>query len=246
MSEYEVEFCDVRKSYGDHHVLQGASAKIDKGEFVCIIGPSGCGKTTLLKTVNALECPDSGQVLVGGRDVAEWDPIELRRSIGYAIQGSVLFPNMTVRQNIAYVPSLWNGRDAERNDEAVRKWLKIVRLDESILDRYPSELSGGQQQRVGIARALAASPRLALMDEPFGAVDQITRDRLQEEIKRIHRETGITILFVTHDIREAMRLSTRVMVIHEGKIQQFDTPDQVAAHPANDYVAQLVNRTTGT
>lgn len=241
-SDYEVEFRNVKKSYGARQILRGVSAGIKQGEFVCLIGPSGCGKTTLLKMVNALAYPDSGHVIVAGKDVARWDPIQLRRSIGYAIQGSVLFPNMTVRQNIAYVPSLWNGKDAVRNEKAVQKWLKIVRLDPEILDRYPSELSGGQQQRVGIARALAASPRLALMDEPFGAVDQITRDSLQDEIARIHRETGITILFVTHDIREALRLATRIIVIHEGRVQQFAKPDDVVKHPANEYVQQLVSR----
>ena len=160
--------------------LDDVSLSIGRGEFVCVIGSSGGGKTTLLKMANGLVMPTSGDVLVDGKNVRDTDLVELRRNIGYAIQGSVLFPHMTVEQNISYVPNLWNGRDHERTHGAVRKWMGIVGLDDDLLERFPAELSGGQQQRVGIARALAASPDILLMDEPFGAVDEITRGQLPD------------------------------------------------------------------
>ena len=175
----EVEFRNIRKAYGVKTVLDGLSLQIEQGEFVTIIGSSGCGKTTLLKMVNGLITPDGGEVRVMGKNIAHEDQVMLRRNIGYAIQGSVLFPHMTVEQNISYVPNLLNKRDKKRTENAVDNWMQIVGLDADIRTRYPSELSGGQQQRVGIARALAASPELLLMDEPFGAVDEITRGRFK-------------------------------------------------------------------
>ena len=237
-----IEFRDVCKAYGDHVALDHMSLSVGRGEFVTIVGASGGGKTTALKMVNGLVSPDAGQVLVNGEDVAEKDQVQLRRSIGYAIQGSVLFPHMTVEQNIAYVPSLLNRKDRARTEAAVEKWMGIVGLDAGLRERYPDELSGGQAQRVGIARALAASPEILLMDEPFGAVDELTRGQLQTEIARIHRETGITMLFVTHDVSEALRLGTRVLVVDAGRVQQYDAPDELLAHPATDFVARLVAR----
>ena len=186
-----VEFRHIRMDYGERTVIRDLTLSIEKGEFVTIIGSSGCGKTTLLKMVNALVTPVSGEVFVDGKNIREFDLITLRRNIGYAIQGSVLFPHMTVEKNIAFVPNLLNKRDKERTRRAVRKWMEIVGLEESMLSRYPNQLSGGQQQRVGIARALAASPDLLLMDEPFGAVDEITRASLQDEILRIHKENAV-------------------------------------------------------
>lgn len=168
--------------------------------------------------------------------------IELRRNIGYAIQGSVLFPHMTVEQNISYVPNLLNKKDKKRTREALGKWMEIVGLEEELKERYPAELSGGQQQRVGIARALAASPDILLMDEPFGAVDEITRGQLQNELQRIYAQTHITILFVTHDISEALKLGTKVLVMDQGKIQQYDVPEQILRSPATEFVKQLVER----
>ena len=188
-----VEYRDVQMRYGENTIIEHFDLKVEAGEFLTIVGSSGCGKTTILKMVNRLGVPTAGAVLVHGRDNAGADLIELRRNIGYAIQGSVLFPHMTVEKNIAYVPNLLNRSDHQRTAQAVRKWLALVGLEEDVLGRYPDELSGGQQQRVGIARALAASPDLLLMDEPFGAVDEITRATLQDEIVRIHRETGVTI-----------------------------------------------------
>lgn len=234
-----IRFEKVNKHYGEKHALKDLSLCIEKGEFLMLIGSSGCGKTTLLKMINGLVLPDSGTVWVEGKDIQAVDIIALRRNIGYAIQGSGLFPHLTVAQNIAYVPNLLNKRDKEKTRRAVAKWLDVVGLEQGLLKRYPDELSGGQQQRVGIARALAASPDLLLMDEPFGAVDEITRKQLQEEIARIHRETGITIVFVTHDIAEAFRLGSRVLVMAEGGIVQQGTPEEILAHPANHYVQEL-------
>lgn len=234
-----IGFEHVRKSYGEKTVLSDFSLAVAPGDFVTIVGASGGGKTTVLKMVNGLLTPDSGTIRVMGRDIREMDLIQLRRNIGYAIQGSVLFPHMTVAENIAYVPNLLNKKDKARTNAAVAKWLAIVGLDEELLQRYPAELSGGQQQRVGIARALAASPEILLMDEPFGAVDEITRASLQQEITRIHRETGITVLFVTHDIGEALRLGTRVLVMADGEIQQYATPEEILRAPATDFVRQL-------
>ena len=241
-NDVAIEYRDICKSYGEKNVLEHLNLKIPRGEFVTMIGSSGSGKTTALKMVNRLIEPTSGEVLVDGRNVRDADPNQLRRNIGYAIQGSVLFPHMTVEDNISYVPNLLNKRDHERTRKAVRTWMDIVGLSCDLLERYPSELSGGQQQRVGIARALAASPDILLMDEPFGAVDEITRGQLQVEIGRIHRETGITVMFVTHDIGEALRLGTRVLVLDAGKVQQYGAPEEILARPATAFVEQLVSR----
>lgn len=236
-----IEFRNIKKAYGDKTVMEGFNLTVEKGEFVTIIGSSGCGKTTALKMVNGLIEPTEGDILVDGESIRGRDQTALRRNIGYAIQGSVLFPHMSVEQNIAYVPSLLNRRDRQRTRDAVDQWMKIVHLPQELKDRYPWELSGGQQQRVGIARALAASPHILLMDEPFGAVDSITRTQLQKEIKAIHEDSGITIVFVTHDINEALYLGTRVLVMDQGAIQQYDTPDQIRSRPATDFVRQLIS-----
>ena len=214
-----VAFEHVTKRFGDAVAVNDVDLAIEEGAFVAIIGSSGCGKTTLLKMVNALVMPDEGDVLVHGQATSSVDPIELRRTVGYAIQGSVLFPHLSVEQNIAYVPTLLNKRDRRRTEAAVEKWMDIIGLPRDIMDRYPAELSGGQAQRVGIARALAASPDILLVDEPFSAVDAITRSSLQDEIKRIHRQTGITVLFVTHDIDEALDLGDKVLVMEAGPVR---------------------------
>lgn len=239
--ETMIEFQHIRKSYGTQVVLNDFQLSIEKGAFVTMIGSSGCGKTTALKLINGLLIPDEGTIRIEGTDIQTMDQNVLRRNIGYAIQGSVLFPHMSVEQNIAYVPNLLNRRDRQRTRDAVDKWMKIVHLPQELKDRYPWELSGGQQQRVGIARALAASPDILLMDEPFGAVDSITRTQLQKEIKAIHEDSGITIVFVTHDINEALYLGTRVLVMDQGAIQQYDTPDQIRSRPATDFVRQLIS-----
>lgn len=237
-----IEFDHVVKRFGDAVALNDVSLSVDSGSFVTIIGSSGCGKTTLLKLANALVMPDEGQVLVHGSATTEADPIELRRTIGYVIQGSVLFPHLTVEQNIAYVPSLLNRRDQRRTESAVDKWIGLLGLPSNLRDRYPAELSGGQAQRVGIARALAASPDILLADEPFSAVDAITRASLQDEIKRIHNQTGVTTLFVTHDIDEALDLGEKVMVMEAGCVVQYAPPHDVLANPASGFVERLVAR----
>ena len=237
-----VAFEHVSKQFGDAIAVDDVNLAIAEGMFVTIIGSSGCGKTTLLKMVNALVMPDEGEVLVHGRATSNADPIGLRRNIGYAIQGSVLFPHLTVEQNIAYVPTLLNSGDEDRTGAAVKKWMDIIGLPRDIMDRYPAELSGGQAQRVGIARALAASPDILLADEPFSAVDAITRASLQDEIKRIHEQTGITVLFVTHDIDEALDLGDRVLVMEAGRAVQFAPPEEILRAPATEFVNRLVSR----
>ncbi|NBK96416.1 MAG: ABC transporter ATP-binding protein [Erysipelotrichia bacterium] len=232
----------IEMSYHDKKVIKDFNLSIEKGEFVCIIGSSGCGKTTILKMVNGLVKATKGNVYINDENILDKDLIRLRRNIGYAIQGSVLFPHMNVEQNIAYVPNLLNKQNKEKTKQAVKKWMHLTGLEESLKHRYPHELSGGQQQRVGIARALAASPEILLMDEPFGAVDEITRSTLQDEIKKIHQENQMTILFVTHDIREAMKLGTKILVMEAGKIMQYDTADHIMNKPANEYVAKLVRQ----
>lgn len=237
-----IEFKHVKKVYGEKVIIDDFNLKITPGAFLTVVGSSGCGKTTILKMINGLIIPDEGQVLVHDQCTQAVDLIELRRGIGYAIQGSVLFPHMTVAQNIAYVPNLLNKNDKKRTYEALSKWMKIVGLDEELIHRYPSELSGGQQQRVGIARALAASPDILLMDEPFGAVDEITRSTLQDEILRIHHQENITIIFVTHDINEALKLGSRVMVMDQGKVVQLASPREILEHPKTEFVRKLVQR----
>lgn len=237
-----IKYEHITKSYGDHEIIHDLELNIEAGDFVTIIGSSGSGKTTVLKMVNGLIKPTSGHLYVEGKDINDVDLIDLRRHIGYAIQGSVLFPHMTVEDNIAYVPRLINANDKEKTHEAVNRWMNMMNLDASLKERYPSELSGGQQQRVGIARALAASPKILLMDEPFGAVDAINRTQLQDELKALHKKTGITILFVTHDIEEAIKLGTKVLVIDQGHIEQYDTPDKVLSQPATPFVEKLVKR----
>ena len=236
-----VNFQHVSVSFGDNEILKDFSLEVQKGECLTIIGTSGCGKTTMLRLVNGLLLPSSGTVEVNGQDVGTSDLIKLRREIGYAIQNVGLFPHMTVRQNIAYVPSLskrWNRQEENRK---IQRLLTVVGLDAAMADRYPSELSGGQKQRVGIARALAANPSILLMDEPFGAVDSITRRGLQKELKNLHKSLGLTILFVTHDIREALRLGDRVLVMKEGKIVRLDTPKAIKENPGSDFVARLLD-----
>ncbi len=235
-----IEFQDIKKSYDDNTIIENFNLKIKEGDFVVIVGSSGCGKTTVLKMINRLISPNSGKILVSGKDISKEDGVKLRRNIGYAIQGSDLFPHLSVKENIAYVPNLKNKKDKEKTEEAVKKWMDIVGLDEDFLNRYPFELSGGQGQRVGIARSLAASPDILLMDEPFGAVDAITRRKLQEEIKKIHDQTKITIVFVTHDINEAIYLGDKVLVMDEGEIQQYATPQEIIKNPATDFVNSLL------
>ena len=239
-NDIAIRFEHVTKSYGEREILNDFNMEIRRGEFLTIIGSSGSGKTTVLKLINGLISPTFGIIYVDGKDISKEDQTLLRRNIGYVIQGIGLFPHMTVRKNIANVPGLLNHRDKEKTRRAVERLIDVVGLEQEMLDRYPSELSGGQRQRVGIARALTANPDILLMDEPFGAVDEITRKMLQNEILRIHEQLGVTIVFITHDIKEALKLGTRVMVMNKGHVEQFDTPDNIRNHPATPFVQELV------
>jgi osmoprotectant transport system ATP-binding protein len=236
-----VEAVTVRYPGATERALAGLDLDVPAGAFVVLLGPSGCGKSTLMRTINRLVTPESGTVYVDGRDVRTLEPTALRRGIGYVIQAVGLFPHMTVERNVAVVPELL-GWDRARTRERVDELLALVHLDAArYRDRYPRQLSGGEAQRVGVARALAARPRVPLMDEPFGAVDAIVRSSLQDAILRIQRALGTTILFVTHDVDEALRIADRIAVMRAGRIEQVDTPLHVLARPATDYVAQLLD-----
>ncbi len=221
--------------------VDNVTMDIAAGEIVVLVGPSGCGKTTTMKMINRLIEPTSGRILIGEDDVTQRDPDQLRRHIGYVIQGAGLFPHLTVADNIAIVPRLLKW-DKKRISARVDELLDLVNLEPArYRDRYPRELSGGQQQRVGVARALAADPPVLLMDEPFGAVDPITRQRLQDELLRLQDELQKTIVFVTHDFDEAVKLGDRIAVLEQGsKIVQYDTPEEILANPANDFVRSFV------
>ncbi|MEU8486475.1 betaine/proline/choline family ABC transporter ATP-binding protein [Streptomyces sp. NPDC048641] len=221
--------------------VDNVSLEIKAGETVIFVGPSGGGKTTLLKMINRLIEPTSGRIRIGGEDVTDMDPVKLRRKIGYAIQSSGLFPHMTVAQNIALVPKMI-GWPKSKIKARIEEMLDLVGLDPGeFRGRYPRQLSGGQQQRVGVARALAADPPVLLMDEPFGAVDPITRDHLQDELIRLQRELHKTIVFVTHDFDEAIKIGDRIVVLRErSHIAQFDTPEAILTNPVDDFVSGFV------
>ena len=237
-----IEYKNIGKSYQGKWVIRNFNLTINEGDFLCIVGTSGSGKTTLLKMINGLVVPDEGDITINGIRVIDQDIISLRRKIGYAIQGDGLFPHMTVAENIGYVPRL-DGTPKKEVDTIVNRMLSLVGLPLDSKGKYPKELSGGQQQRVGIARAYANSPKILLMDEPFGAVDSITRYQLQEDLKQIHKQTDCTIVFITHDMHEAFKLGTHILVMHEGKIQQYGTTEEVKNYPSNEYVKQLIEMT---
>jgi osmoprotectant transport system ATP-binding protein len=236
-----IELRGVGVTYaGGTTAVRDVDLTIAAGEFAVFLGPSGSGKSTLVRTINRLIEPTAGTVLLDGVDVRTLDAVALRRGIGYVIQAVGLFPHLTIAANVGVVPQLL-GWDRARIAARVDALLGLVRLDPArYRGRYPRELSGGEQQRVGVARALAAEPRALLMDEPFGAVDAIVRASLQDEIRRIHRELGTTIVFVTHDVDEALRLADRIVVIADGTIAQADVPERLLAAPANDVVRSLV------
>lgn len=238
-----VEFKSVSKRFpkASYDAVSAVSLTVNAGESVTILGTSGCGKTTLLKMVNRLYEPDSGEILFFGQPVANLNAVLLRRKIGYVIQQVGLFPHMTIAENIATVPKIL-GWSKPKIKERVIELLELVELDpDEFRQRYPGQLSGGQQQRVGLARALAADPELLLMDEPFGAIDAITRINLQNELMKIQRKFHKTILFVTHDINEAFKLGNRVLIMDQGSVQQYAAPNEIRYKPANEFVAKLVN-----
>ncbi|MBJ9989275.1 MULTISPECIES: ABC transporter ATP-binding protein [Paenibacillus] len=235
-----VEFKQVTKNYGSGNVLERFDLIIPAGRIVTIIGPSGCGKTTLLKMVNRLIEPESGTVLVEGEDVATVDPVTLRRNIGYVIQQIGLFPHMTIGQNISIVPRL-KGEKKQDLTARISELLELIGLDPAqFRNRYPHELSGGQQQRIGVARALAANPSIILMDEPFSALDPISRVQLQKELINLNQRVRKTIIFVTHDIDEALKIADLVVLLKEGRIIQTGTPEQLLEHPSEPYVLEFL------
>ena len=238
-----IEFKDVTKTFkgASYSAVDHVTLTINEGEFITILGSSGCGKTTLMKMINRLYEPDSGSIILFGEDISTVDVVKVRRRIGYVIQQIGLFPHYTVGENIATVPELLKW-DKQRIAARVDELLTLVGLEpEEFRNRYPAQLSGGQQQRIGLARALAIDPKIMLMDEPFGAIDSITREKLQDELLALHRDMGKTILFVTHDIEEAFKLGDRVIIMNQGKILQFDAPENIIRHPADPFVQSLVD-----
>ena len=240
-----IELDGVTKNYAGQQApaVEDFSMRVEPGELVMFVGPSGCGKTTTMKMINRLIEPTSGSIRIDGKDVLSLDPNQLRRHVGYVIQQIGLFPHRTIAENIATVPRML-GWSKDRTAERVDELLRTVQLDPATFARrYPRQLSGGQQQRAGVARALAADPPVMLMDEPFGATDPITRERLQAEFLRLQADIGKTIIFVTHDFDEAVRLGDRIAVLSErSRIEQFDTPANILAQPANDYVASFIGQ----
>ena len=235
-----ISFENVVKAYEGRRALDNATFQVEDGEFCIFVGPSGAGKSTALRLINRMIAPDGGTIRLDGVDIATLDPVALRRRLGYVIQSIGLFPHWSVARNIATVPSLL-GWPKERIRARVDELLVLVDLDPTTYrDRPPNQLSGGQQQRVGLARALAADPQILLMDEPFGALDAVTRDTLQSEMIRIRAATGKTILMVTHDIDEAVRLATRIVVFENGQVVQNARPAELLSAPANDFVRALV------
>lgn len=237
----------VGKTYDDGtEAVRALDLEVHARELVCLVGPSGCGKSTTLKMINRLIEPTSGRIFLGGRDVTDGDPVELRRGIGYVIQQVGLFPHQDIATNVATVPSLL-GWDRKRAAARALELLALVGLDpDTYASRYPHQLSGGQRQRVGVARALAADPPVLLMDEPFGAVDPVIRGRLQGEFRRLQQDLGKTVVMVTHDIEEAVRLGDRVAVFAQGgRLAQYDTPAAVLGSPADEFVAEFVGNARG-
>ena len=234
-----IEFHNACKRYGSNTVLEGLNLQIEPKEFIVFIGPSGAGKTTALEMINAMIVPDEGYITVRGEDVAKVDPIALRRSIGYCVQSTSLFPHMTIADNIAYVPALMGEKKDARRERA-QELLELVGLPVDCNKRYPMQLSGGEAQRVGVARALAADPEIVLMDEPFGATDNITRGMLQDELKGIHAKLHKTIVFVTHDLNEARKLADRIVLFNDGVAEQTGTFDELTETPASDFVRTFI------
>jgi len=242
MENTAIEFHHVCKKFegASYYAVDDVDLNIQEGEFITILGSSGSGKTTLLKMVNRLYEPNSGNIVLFGENIREVDVVKVRRRIGYVIQQVCLLPHMTIAENIGIVPGLLKW-DKDRISARVRELLELVGLDpDEYQNRYPAQLSGGQQQRIGLARALAIDPKIMLLDEPFGAIDAINRLNLQDELKRLHSGLKKTFLFVTHDINEALKLGTQVIVMNAGRVCQYDTPVNIARNPADDFVASLI------
>lgn len=237
-----LKFDHISKIYkGGKRAVDDLNLEFESGRFIVFIGPSGCGKTTTLKMINRLIEPTEGTIYINGKNIKNTDPVKLRREIGYVIQQIGLFPHMTIQQNISLVPRLLKWPE-EKQRERAKELLQLVDMPEEFLDRYPHELSGGQQQRIGVLRALAADQPLILMDEPFGALDPITRDSLQDELKKLQKELGKTIVFVTHDMDEAIKLADQIVIMRDGKLVQTGTPDEILREPANEFVETFIGK----
>ena len=238
-----IKFENVCKSYKNTNdeVVKNVSFEVKKGKLVVLIGPSGCGKTTCLKMINRLEKISSGKIYINGKANTEYDPIELRRSMGYVIQQTGLFPHMSIKDNIEIIPKL-SGIDDEKITQKTEELMKMISLDEEYLDRYPTQLSGGQLQRIGVARAFAMDPEIILMDEPFSALDPLTRTQLQDELMFIQSRIKKTIVFVTHDMNEAIKLADMICIMRNGQIVQYDTPENIMKNPVDDYVSNFVGK----
>ena len=239
-----IRFENVSKHYksNEEEVVKNVSFDIKKGELVVLIGPSGCGKTTCLKMINQLEKISSGKIYIDGKSNVEYDPIKLRRSMGYVIQQTGLFPHMSIKENIEIIQRLV-GHDEQTIENRTSELMKMISLDENeFLDRYPTQLSGGQLQRIGVARAFAMDPEIILMDEPFSALDPLTRVQLQDELLFIQSRIKKTIVFVTHDINEAIKLADRICIMKDGQIVQYDTPENIMKNPINKYVSNFIGK----
>ncbi|WP_368654133.1 ABC transporter ATP-binding protein [Ornithinibacillus sp. 4-3] len=238
-----ISFKNVSKTYtGSEKAVNDVSFEVEKGEIIILLGPSGCGKTTLLRMVNRLETISEGEIFINGENVNDLNEIELRRKIGYVIQSNGLFPNMTIEENVTIVPDLL-GWDKEKKRERYKELMQLIGLDpKEYRKRSPYELSGGQQQRIGVIRALAANPPVMLMDEPFGALDPLIREKIQDEFLQIQREVNKTVLFVSHDIDEAIKMADKIVLMRNGEIMQFGTPTEILIRPKNNYVSQFIGR----
>ncbi|MCI7205270.1 MAG: ABC transporter ATP-binding protein [Clostridiales bacterium] len=236
-----IEMKNISKKVGNKIILDDISLKIDEGSFVVFIGPSGCGKTTTLKLMNKLIEPTSGEIYIDGKPISKEDPIKLRRNIGYVIQSIGLFPHLTIRENIELIPKLKKDQTDEEIEQKTLELMKMVGLNPNeFLDKYPSELSGGQQQRIGLVRAIATDAKIILMDEPFSALDPITRTQLQEWLYSLQEELKKTIVFVTHDMDEALKLADKICIMKDGKVQQYDTVENLLRNPANEFVRNFI------
>lgn len=236
-----IEFINVSKKFKNDSIINNLSMKIEKNKITVFLGPSGCGKTTTLKMINKLILPTSGKIYIDGEDIENKNPITLRRNIGYVIQQTGLFPHLTIKENIEIIPKLAK-LDIGKIEEKTRELMQMIGLDyEAFKDKYPAQLSGGQQQRIGVARAFATDPEIILMDEPFSAIDPINRTQLQNELIKLQKTYNKTVVFVTHDIKEAVKIADKICVMKEGNIAQYDTPENIINHPADEFVRNFIN-----
>lgn len=236
-----IEFVNISKKFKNDSIINNLSMKIEKNKITVFLGPSGCGKTTTLKMINKLVLPTSGKIYIDEEDIENKDPITLRRNIGYVIQQTGLFPHLTIKENIEIIPKLAK-MDIKKIEEKTRELMEMIGLEyEFFKDKYPAQLSGGQQQRIGVARAFATDPEIILMDEPFSAIDPINRTQLQNELIKLQKTYNKTVVFVTHDIKEAIKIADKICIMKDGNIAQYDLPENIIKHPANDFVRDFIH-----